>query len=107
MFKLLVALSLFVAIQGQIGGFTNRPDLVKDPTTQDMVRLATNELAKSQNLRVTPVNVVSVGTQVVNGVNYLVVFTARPLSGVRVYTCTAKVYQSFSGVQSVSSVNCV
>jgi hypothetical protein len=107
MFKLLVALSLFVAIQGQIGGFANRPDLVKDPATEDMVRLATNELANSQNLRVTPVTVISVGTQLVNGINYRVVFTARSLSATGFYTCTAKVYQSFSGVQSVSSVNCV
>lgn len=107
MFKLIVALTLFVAIQGQLmGGFTDRPDLLQQPATQVMVRLATEELTKTQNLRVTPINVISVATQVVNGINYRVVFTARSLSALTFYTCTAKVYQSFAGAQSVSSVVC-
>ena len=107
MFKLLIALSLFIAIQCQIpGGFTNRPDLVNSDATRNMVKLAVNELANSQNLRVSSLNVVSVASQVVNGVNYRIVFTARPFSSNTVVVCTTKVYQSFSGAQSVSSVNC-
>jgi hypothetical protein len=106
MFKLLVTLSLFLAIQAQPGSFTDRPDLVKSSAARAMVRLAVDELASAQNLRVSAVNVVSVSSQVVNGINYRIVFEARSPSSDTVLTCTTKVYQAFSGAQSVSSVNC-
>ena len=107
MFKLLVALSLFLAIQGQLpGGFIDRPDLLKDAATRTMVRLAVNDLQAKQNLLVSPVTVVSVATQVVNGLNFRIVFTARSLSSTSAFSCTAKIYQQFSGAQSVSSVVC-
>jgi predicted PilT family ATPase len=107
MFKILIALSLFVAIQGQlVGGFTDRPDLIGSPVTRNMVKLAVNELANGENLRVSPVNIVSVATQVVNGINYRIVFTARPFASNTLVSCTTRIYQQFSGEQSVSSVNC-
>ncbi|CAF1133046.1 unnamed protein product [Adineta ricciae] len=106
MFKLLVALSLFVAIQGQVGGFTDRPDLLNASETTAMVRLAVNNIKDKQNLLVSPINVVSVATQLVNGINYRIVFTARSPSATGFLTCTAKVYQSFAGAQSVSSATC-
>ncbi|CAF0817159.1 unnamed protein product [Rotaria sordida] len=107
MFKLIIALSLFLAIQGQlVGGFTDRPDLIKSPVTRDMVRLATSELEKSQNLAVSPFNIVSVATQVVNGINYRIVFTARPFSSDAILMCTTKIYKPIHGAQSVSSVHC-
>lgn len=106
MFKLLIALSLFIAIQAQLGSFHDRPDLVQDPQTVSMVRLAVAELASSQNLRVLPHGIVSVATQVVNGINYRIVFTARIPSTNGVLYCTTKVYESLSGAQSVSSVSC-
>ena len=107
MFKLLIALSLFLAIQGQIpGGFTNRPDLINSEVTRNMVKLAVNELANGQNLRVSPVTIASVESQVVNGVNYRIVFTARSFSSKTVVVCTTKIYQQFTGAQTVSSVSC-
>ncbi|UJR15903.1 hypothetical protein I4U23_002825 [Adineta vaga] len=107
MFKLFVILSMFMTIQGQLpGGFTNRPDLVKADATRTMVRLAVTDLKEKQNLLVSPVNVVNVATQVVNGINYRIVFTARSPSSSGFLTCTTKIYQQFSGLQSVSSVIC-
>jgi len=107
MFKLLIALALFVAIQGGLpGGFTDRPELVESPETVTMVNLSLGELEKSQNLRALPVKVLHVSTQVVNGINYRIVFTARPYTSTNVLICKAKVYQSFNGAQSVSSVEC-
>ncbi|CAF0827362.1 unnamed protein product [Adineta steineri] len=107
MFKLLVVLSLIAAIQGQIaGGFTDRPDLLEQSSTRSMIRLAVNDLQAKQNLLVSPIKVLSVATQVVNGINYRIVFTARSMGSDSVLTCTSKVYQQFTGVQSVSSVNC-
>lgn len=107
MFKILIALSLFLAIQGQlIGGYTDRPDLVKSPVTQSMVKLAVAELAQRENLQVTPVQIVNVGTQVVNGVNFLVVFSAEKTSTTDVVLCTAKIYQPIEGPRSLTSVEC-
>lgn len=107
MFKLLVALALVFTIQAQFaGGFTDRPDLIRSPLADSLVKLAVTELANGQNLRAIPVKVVSVASQLVNGVNYRIVFTARSPSSNTVLTCTSKVYQSFAGAQSVSSVNC-
>ena len=107
MFKLLVALAVVFAVQAQIpGGFTDRPELVRDPSTNALVKLAVTELATSQNLRAVPLNVVSVATQVVNGINYRIVFNVRSVSNNAIQTCTTKIYQSFSGAQSVSSVSC-
>jgi hypothetical protein len=106
MFKLLIALSLFIAIQAQVGDFHDRPDLVRDPKTVSMVRLAVAELESSQNLHVLPHGIVSVATQVVNGINYRIVFTARNPSTNGVLSCTTTAYQSLDGAQSVSSVSC-
>ncbi|CAF0787389.1 unnamed protein product [Adineta steineri] len=107
MFKLLVVLALVAAIQGQLpGGFTNRPELVDQESTGALVRLAVQELKDQQNLFVSPVKVLTVGTQVVAGMNYHIVFTARSFSTAGVLTCTARVYQHFTGVQTVSSVAC-
>ncbi|CAF0792177.1 unnamed protein product [Rotaria sp. Silwood1] len=107
MFKLIIALSLFVAIQGQlVGGFTDRPDLIDSPITRNMIKLATNELKKSQNLDVSLLTVLSVATQVVNGVNYRIVFAARPYSSDGLLICETKIYRQFNGEQSVSSIRC-
>jgi len=108
MFKILIALFLFVAIQGQLpGGFTERPDLIDSPITKAMVELSVNHLANSENkLRVVSIDVLHVSSQVVNGMNYRIVFTAHPSSSDNVLLCTAQVYQSFKGQQSVSSVEC-
>ena len=107
MFQLLVLLALALTSQAQLaGGFTDRPDLLRSPATSAMVKLAVTELANGQNLRAVPVNVVSVASQLVNGVNYRVVFTARSAGSANILTCTSKIYQSFAGVQSLSSVTC-
>ena len=108
MFKILIALSLFlVAIQGQlIGGYHERPDLVNSPTTRTMVKLAVTELAKTQNLEVSPIDVFSVATQVVNGINFRIVFSAHNAGADNALFCTTTVYQRFTGQQSVTSVNC-
>ncbi|CAF3392602.1 unnamed protein product [Rotaria socialis] len=108
MFKILIALSLLVVIQGQLaGGFTDRPDLLNDATTRVMVQLSVSELAKTTNLAVSLIKVVKVATQVVNGINYRIDFIARPLSSDAVLTCSTKIYQSFQGQRTVSSVGCV
>lgn len=107
MFKILIALSLFLAIQGQIpGGYTDRPDLVKSPVTQSMVKLAVTDLAQRENLQVTPIQVINVATQVVNGVNFLVVFSAQKASTTDVVLCTATIYQPIEGPRSLTSVEC-
>lgn len=106
MFKILVALSLFLAIQGQIGGFVDRPELVLDATTKLMVNLAVTELAKTQNLEVESADVFSVATQLVNGVNYRIGFTVQTSGSKSLLICSAKVYQSFNGQPSVNSVSC-
>lgn len=107
MFKVLIAVALFAVIQGQLaGGFTNRPDLINEVATSAMVRLAVKDLQAKQNLLVSPINIVNVATQVVAGINYLIVFNARSTSSSTLYSCTAKIYQSFTGAQSVSSVSC-
>jgi hypothetical protein len=107
MFKFIIALSLLIVIQGQIpGGFMDRPDLLHDPLTTSMVRLAVSELATKQNLFVTPDDVIAVASQVVNGINYMVVFKAHTPSSDRALFCTTKVYQTFTGEQSITSVNC-
>lgn len=107
MLKLVVVLALFITIQAQLlGGFTDRPDLLDSALTRSMVKLAVTELANGQNIRASPMNIVSVSSQVVNGVNYRVVFTARSVTTNAGLTCTAKVFQQFSGAQSLSSVTC-
>lgn len=84
----------------------DRPDLLQDPLTTSMVRLAVSDLATTKNLLVTPDEVVAVASQVVNGINYMVVFKAHTPSSDNVLFCTTKVYSTFAGVQSVTSVNC-
>jgi hypothetical protein len=107
MFKLLIALSLFAAIQCQLlGGFTDRPDLIKSPVTQSMVKLAVNQYAETENIRLFPVSVLHVSTQDVNGVNYRIVFTARPTSSANIFVCTTEIYQPITGDRSVSSIQC-
>lgn len=107
MFKILVALALLVAIQAQMpGGFTNRPDLINDAGTQVMVKLATSDLLQKQNLLITPVDVISVATQVVNGVNYRIIFTARQYASDMLLVCTTKIYKPFTGPQSVTTAHC-
>lgn len=108
MFKILITLSLFlVAIQGQlVGGYIDRPDLLESPVTQLMVKLAVNDLAQAQNLQVTGTHVVNVATQLVNGVNFLVVFTAQKADTSDVLLCSAKFYQPIEGARSLTSVQC-
>ena len=107
MLKFLVLFAVIFAVQAQLpGGFTDRPELVRDPSTDALVKLAINELATGQNLRAVPLNVVSVATQVVNGINYRIVFNVRSLSNNAIQKCTTKIYRSLSGAQSVSSVSC-
>lgn len=107
MFKILLALSLFVAIQGQlVGGFMDRPDLLNSPMTDSMVKLAVKDLAQKSNLNVSPIKILEVATQVVNGINYRITFTARPYATISVLTCTTKIYQPFQGPESVSSAAC-
>lgn len=107
MFKILIALSLFLAIQGQlIGGYIDRPDLLESPVTNLMVKLAVTDLAQAQNLQVTNTHVINVATQVVNGVNFLVVFTAQKADTTNLLICTAKVYQPIEGQRSLTSVQC-
>ena len=107
MFKILIALSLFIAIQGQlIGGYTDHPELVRSAVTRNMVKLAVAELEKKDNLQVSPIDVVSVATQVVDGLNFRVVFTANQSTSTDVLLCTTVVYQTIAGAQSVSSVQC-
>jgi hypothetical protein len=108
MFKLLIALSVFLAIQGQLpGGYTSHPELVKSAVTRNMVKLAVIELARTENVLVTPIDVVSVETQVVNGQNFRIIFTAGENSSGDVRLCTSVIYQSFNGAQSVSHIKCV
>jgi hypothetical protein len=107
MFKILIALALFLAIQGQFpGGYIDNPELIQKVETQDMVKLAVAELAKTDNLEVTHTNVVSVATQIVNGINFRIVFTAHQSSSIDVLRCEATIYQRFQGARSVSSVKC-
>lgn len=119
MFKVLIALSLFVAIQGQlvrgttstgkpdlIGGFKDRPELIGTTATQNMVRTAIIDLAQSQNILATPVNVLSVATQLVHGLNYRIVFTARSFTSDSTIVCTAKFFEQFGGPSTLSSVTC-
>jgi len=109
MFKLLIALSLFAAIQCQLlGSFTDRPELLQDPLTQSMVELAINQYAETENVRLVPVNVLNVATKVVNGVLYRITFTAGPTSSQSTFVCTAKIYQSAitSNGLLVSSIQC-
>ena len=106
MLKLLIALSLFIAIQAQMGGFQDRPDLIQDPKTVSMVKSAVADLESSQNFRIIPHGVVSVATQVVNGINYRIVFSARLPATNGVVYCTTQFYETLSGEQSLSSVSC-
>ena len=107
MFKILIALSLFLAVQCQLmAGFVDRPDLVQSPTTKLMVKAAVTELAKTQNIEVTPIDVYSVATQLVNGLNFRIVFSAHHSASENIVFCTAKVYQAFNGQRSVNSVEC-
>lgn len=107
MFKVLIALSLFIAIQGQlIGGFKNRPDLLSAPATENMIKIAIADVAQTENILLSPVNVLSVATQVVNGLNYRVVFTARSFSDNDTHVCIAKFYQPIGATPALSAVNC-
>ena len=107
MLKIVIAIALIFAAQAQLlGGFTNHPELISSQLTRDFVDLAVNDLATRQNIRAVPINVISVATQLVNGLNYRIVFNARsPVDG-QILTCTAKAYQSFSGEKALSSVTC-
>jgi hypothetical protein len=108
MFKLLIALSLFLAIQGgPIGGFIDRPELIESAATQEMLQLAVAELAKTENLDITPVHVFSVSSQLVNGVNFRIFFLARQSESMDELICSTKIYQTTTGARSVSSVKCV
>ncbi len=109
MFKLLLALSLFLVIQCRspiLGGYTNRPDLIKSPITQSMVKLAVIELARSENLQVKPIAVISVSSQLVNGINYRIEFTAGTQLSGAILNCVTQIYKPFIGQPSVSSVEC-
>jgi hypothetical protein len=106
MFKLLVALSLLVAIQGQLGGFINRLDLVDSEITQPMIKMAIQKLSATENVQVSLVKVVDVATQIVNGINYRINFIGRSLSTNTFVTCATQIYQPFNGPESVTSVKC-
>lgn len=107
MFKIIIALSLLFVAQAQlIGGFVNRPDLVSSDLAQSLVSMSVENLASSQNLRVFPLNIISVSTQLVNGINYRVEFVGRTSSNTFT-TCTLRAYQSFTSEPTISSVSCL
>ncbi|CAF1118353.1 unnamed protein product [Rotaria magnacalcarata] len=112
MFKVAVALILLVAVcHGQFGlpgGYSNKPELINTDFIQSLVVFAAEALSQSQNLFLTNLQVTAVQTQVVNGMNYKIGFTAQPTNpkfGTET-KCEVVVYVPINGKPNLSSSQC-
>jgi hypothetical protein len=71
-----------------------------------MVKLAVIELARSENRQVKPIAVIGVSSQLVNGNNYRIEFTAGSPPSEVILNCVTQIYAPFIGQPSVTSVEC-
>jgi hypothetical protein len=76
---------------GNLGGYTERPELLGDQKMQALVSYAAESLSIAQNLILNNLKVIRVQTQLVNGVNYKLDFTAEPINGISGQTTTCQV----------------
>ena len=107
-----LATMLVVASQafmiGGVGGYTDRPELLTDPSITPLVRYAAEQLALQDNLILDNIKVTRVQTQVVAGVNYKLDFTAQPVNGIHVQpkTCQAIIYVRFDSTMKLTNAHC-
>ncbi|CAF0816489.1 unnamed protein product [Rotaria sp. Silwood1] len=85
MLKLVAALLVLVvacnAFFPNVGGYTDRPDLVNSDLVKGLTVYAAEVLATTQNLFLTNLRTIKVQIQVVNGLNYKIDFSAEPVDG--------------------------
>ena len=83
-----------------LGGYTDRPDLIKDKEVEELVGYATKYLTTTQNLYLSKTKINRVQTQVVAGTNYKIDFSDGSM------TCQAVIYVRFDGTTKVTSAEC-
>ncbi|CAF3909935.1 unnamed protein product, partial [Rotaria sp. Silwood1] len=90
------------------GGYTNRPELIKDKYVQGLTSYAAEYLATKENLFLNHLKVTGVQTQVVAGLNYKIDFSGKSVDGSsgQLKTCQAIIYVRLDHTQQVTSVKC-
>jgi hypothetical protein len=115
MLKLTVVLlaALFIAatdgfITAAVGGYSDRPELLEDPTVVSLTMSAVEHLALTQDLVLKRVKITRVQTQIVAGVNYKIDFTGEPFNGrnLKLTTCQALIYVRFDSTKQIQKVQC-
>lgn len=91
-----------------LGGYTNRPELVTDPMIAALTSFAAEKIAVAQNLFLTNLKVVRVQTQLVAGTNYKINFVAEPVEGVqgRTTACEIVIAVKFDFSRDLASFSC-
>lgn len=90
------------------GGYTDRPELVKNQLASALTSFAAEKIAQGQNLFLKNLQVVRVQTQIVAGTNYKIDFIAEPVNGVQGQTtrCQVVIYVALDSTQSLSQSQC-
>ena len=112
MFKLIGALLLLVVacngLLGNLGGYIDRPELLNDSFTETLANYAAEYIEQTQNLILNNLKVIKVETQLVNGVNYKITFTAGPIEGVSGQTtkCEVVINVRFDSFKEIAQAQC-
>ena len=113
MIKLAAAALLLLVVAchgflGNLGGYVDRPELINDQTTQALANYAAEHIATTQNLLLEHIKVIRVQTQLVNGVNYKINFTAEPVEGIsgQTTTCEVVINVRFDSVKNIAQAQC-
>ncbi|CAF0783768.1 unnamed protein product [Rotaria sordida] len=112
MLKLAAALLvLVVACHGflpNVGGYKDRPDLVNDDKIKALTSYAAEYLSKAQNLFLANLRIIKVQTQVVDGLNYKIDFSATPVNGApgQKTTCQVVVHVRFDSSKNIAQSQC-
>lgn len=92
----------FATIHGgmNLGGYSDRPELIQDVKVHRLVRYAIDYLTTSQNLYLYNIQITRVQTQVVAGTNYKIDFSGGSM------ICQAIIYVRFDDTTSLTSAQC-
>ncbi|CAF1529297.1 unnamed protein product [Adineta steineri] len=92
---------------GKVGGYTDHPELIENSNIKALVKYAAEYLASTDNLILDEIKITRVQTQLVNGINYKLEFTAQSVNGHnKLTTCEAVIYERFDSTRKITSAQC-
>jgi hypothetical protein len=113
MFKLVAVLLMVVVvcngfITGNVGSYSDRPELLSDQTVQDLTSYAAGAMFMGPNPFLKNLKIIRVQTQLVEGTNYKIDFTGEPFHGVsgQKTTCQVVINVRYDSVKSILQSQC-